>query len=329
MKERKADHIKMAFDSRVSRDFQDRRFYYEPMLKAHTAGIPGPVHFGEQQMNAPVWIASMTGGTPKASLINTNLAKACKEFGLGMGLGSCRIILEDDTYFEDFNMRPLIGNQPLFANLGIAQIENIILEDRYIVIEDLIKRLKADGLIIHVNPLQEWFQPEGDKLKKPPIETIKTLLNKVSYPLIVKEVGQGFGYESLKSLLELPLLAVEFGAFGGSNFVKMELQRSENQNYKSFEPFSRIGHDAEDMLEMTNEIIQKYLIHTKHLIISGGIRNCLDGYYLIRKSHLPSIYGMASEFLRHAQDDYNILREFVSSQLQALELAYNYLTIRQ
>ena len=166
----------------------------------------------------------MTGGTKLAGTINRNLAMACNEFGMGMGLGSCRIIMEDDTYFEDFNMRAIIGDDlPLWANLGIAQIEELVGKKQEDKAAELVEKLRADGLIIHVNPMQEWFQPEGDILTCPPLDTIKRFLDSFSVPVIVKEVGQGMGPESLRELLQLPLQAIEFAAFGGTNFARVEL----------------------------------------------------------------------------------------------------------
>src|SRR5690606_18585640 len=118
----------------------------------------------------------------------------------------------------DFDWRQTIGSElPFYANLGIAQIE-VLLEERAIErVHALVERLGADGLIIHVNPLQEWFQPEGDRLRVSPLETIQRFLEIAPYPVIVKEVGQGMGPASLRALLTLPLAAVEFGAFGGTN----------------------------------------------------------------------------------------------------------------
>ena len=96
-----------------------------------------------------------------------------------------------------------------------------------------------------------------------------------------------------------------------------------------FEPLSNIGEDALTMVTLTNQIVAEEPPVCKELIISGGIKNFLDGYYLIGKSSLPAIYGMASAFLKHAQGDYEQLREFVQAQVKGLEMAYAYLSIRQ
>ncbi len=104
----------------------------------------------------------MTGGTEMARHINRNLAEACAEFGLGMGLGSCRPLLEGNERFEDFDLRPIIGaDRPLYANLGVAQLEELFAAKEGQRIVDLVGSIQADGLIVHVNPLQEWFRPRA------------------------------------------------------------------------------------------------------------------------------------------------------------------------
>ena len=247
-----------------------------------------------------------------------------------MGLGSCRIIMEDDTYFEDFNMRRIIGDHlPLWANLGIAQVEELIEKKQVFKATVLVEKLQADGLIVHVNPMQEWFQPEGDILAKPPMDTIRRLLDQFRFPVIVKEVGQGMGPESLRQLLGLPLQAIEFAAFGGTNFARVELLRNERSDQSLYEPLSRIGEDASSMIDYVNHFVSMEDPVCKELIISGGIKTFLDGYYLVKKSVLPSVYGMASTFLSYARGDYDKLRDFVHSQVKGLEMAYAYLSIRE
>ena len=168
--DRKREHIQLAFDSRTTVDEQDRRFNYEPMLAAHPENMDLSVELLGKTMRTPIWVSSMTGGTDMARTINLNIARACREFGMGMGLGSCRRLLTDKTHWEDFNLRDEIGDlQPFWANLGISQIEEMVLSKSTQAIVDLVGELQADGLIVHINPLQEWFQPEGNQLKQSPL----------------------------------------------------------------------------------------------------------------------------------------------------------------
>lgn len=322
---RKKDHIELAFQSRVESGALDSRFYYEPMLAAHPQeGSLAPLTFLGKTLRAPIWVSSMTGGTALAGNINRNLARACAEFGLGLGLGSCRQLLYSDEYLADFDVRDIMGpGQPLFANLGVAQIEKLLEQKETERISALLQKLRADGLIVHVNPLQEAMQPEGDVFKRPPLETVQELLQNLDIKVIVKEVGQGFGPESLRALMRLPLAAIEFAAAGGTNFAKLELLRSDEAKQSVFGKISAVGHTAAEMLEWANAI-QKDLgtqCLVQHLIISGGVADFMDGYYLTQKSALPAVYGQASGFLKHAQGDYEALRSFVTSQVRGLELA--------
>jgi isopentenyl-diphosphate delta-isomerase len=329
--EKKKAHIDLALQSQTLRETMDTRFNYEPMLSAHPQGILKPFAFLGKTMRVPIWISSMTGGTEAAMLINRNLARVCNEFGLGMGLGSCRILLEDNLYPEHFLLRKYIGDEvPFYANLGIVQIGKALANNTVDRITEMIGRLQADGLMIHVNPLQEWLQPEGEVMLRTPIEIIKEFIERVDFPVIVKEVGQGMGPESLRQLMSLPLEAVEFAAFGGTNFASLELQRSNQQIQQMLKPLSLVGNDAYDMLDSVNKLVSENPdLPVKQIIISGGIKNFLDGYYFIRKSQVPAIYGQASMFLRYAREDYETLREFTLNQIRGLEIAHAYLTIRE
>jgi len=331
MEKRKKDHIDLALNSQSSAIEHDNRFNYEPMLKPHPKKDDLSIQFLGKTMKNPIWISSMTGGTEYAKIINTNLARATKEFGLGMGLGSCRTLLESDEYLSHFDLRDVIGDElPFYANLGISQVEQAIQQDNIKQIVDLVTKLRADGLVIHVNPIQEWLQPEGDILLQSPIETIKKLLEKSKLKVIVKEVGQGFGPESLKELLKLPLEAIELGAYGGTNFSKVELKRSMPIVQEMLEPFSKVGNSAAQMIEDINTIVENSSeVRCKQIIISGGIGSFLDGYYLMKKSQLPSIYGQASTMLRYAREDHEKLREYIQYQLKGLQMAYTYLTVKK
>ncbi len=330
MEQRKKDHIELAFSSQVASALADKRFNYEPLMSAHPIGETEPFIFLGKTMRVPMWVSSMTGGTSKARIINTNLARACHEFGMGMGLGSCRILLEKPEHFDDFNMRGIIGpDLPLYANIGIAQLESMLLTRSHERLTGLVEKLRADGLIIHVNPIQEWLQEEGDLLKQPPIETIEHFLSLTSLKIIVKEVGQGMGPASITRLMKLPIEAFEFAAFGGTNFSQVELARIQTQKLEEYDPLALIGHTAGEMLDFINCLANgnnEYACN--QLIISGGIRSFLDGYYFISKSTLPAIFGQASAFLRCAQGEYVDLQQFVARQINGLKFAKAYLSLR-
>ena len=329
---RKQDHIQLAFAAQVAANQLDGRFFYEPLLAAHPSASAWPEQpFLGKSLRAPLWVSSMTGGTRMARTINHNLARACGEFGMGMGLGSCRSLLRSNEHLSDFYVRPLMGEDlPLFANLGIAQVEQLLAQGEMALIRELVAKLEADGLIVHVNPLQEWLQPEGDRFRRAPIETIAELLALADFPIIVKEVGQGMGRESLRALMRLPLAAIDFAASGGTNFAKLELARSSAAQRELYGALAHVGHSATDMVGLANALLADMgeAAQCRQFIISGGIRSFLDGYYCIEKLRAPSVYGQASAFLKHAQGDYAELRAFVASQIEGLALAKAFLVVR-
>ncbi|MBE0647122.1 MAG: type 2 isopentenyl-diphosphate Delta-isomerase [Bacteroidales bacterium] len=330
MEQRKTDHIQLAFSSRVADIYSDNRFSYEPLLGSYAQGEIKPFPFLGKTFRVPIWVSSMTGGSRFARHINANLARACREFGMGMGLGSCRILLEDKSCFDDFNVRDILGpDQPLYANIGIVQLEEMLEDNSVDRLSELVASLRADGLIIHVNPIQEWLQREGQILKHPAIDSIEQLLSLTEVKIIVKEVGQGMGAESIKRLLRLPLEAIELAAFGGTNFAKVELSRGTPQNQDRYEPLTYVGHHALDMVETINICVDSgEQVSCRQLIVSGGIRSFLDGYYFISKSKLPSIYGQASKLLHYAMDDYQDLESYLTDQVNGLKFARAFLRIR-
>lgn len=322
--ERKQDHIQLAFQSQVESLYIDKRFSYEPMLAAHpTENLPAFTFLGKQ-IQTPIWVSSMTGGTEKAYQINANLARACKIFGMGMGLGSCRSLLESNDRLHDFDFRKIIGDDlPFYANIGIAQLELLIKENKLHLIDGLVDKLSADGIIIHVNPLQEWLQPEGDKITEAPIKTLQYFLDKTKQKVIVKEVGQGFGKESLRALVQLPIHAIEFAAHGGTNFSMLELLRSDANKLASYKALTQIGHSAEEMTSYINNLKSELgnSFVCDEFIISGGVKNFLDGFYLMEKLNAASVYGQASTLLQYAEISYEAVEQFLHHQIEGLKLA--------
>jgi isopentenyl-diphosphate Delta-isomerase len=323
---RKEDHLSMAQASQVSSNERDHRFFYEPMLSAHPQSKNTQSVFGSWSFDFPLWISSMTGGAQHAQKLNSIMASACEEFQLGMGLGSCRPMLEDKSMVKDFNVRHLMPTRPLFANFGIAQIESSIQKKSVNQIHDIVETLKADGLIIHVNPLQEWFQEGGDLISTPPIETVKSFLESASYPVIVKEVGHGIGPESLRALMNLNLFAIEFAAFGGTNFSNLEAKRSKHQRADAM---IYVGHTAREMMGFVQNILKNEpSVLCQKFIVSGGIQSSLDGY--LYTAQLPqSLFGMANKILQHALTGESALREYLKVQKEQYLMAQAFLKVSE
>jgi isopentenyl-diphosphate Delta-isomerase len=321
--QRKESHLDLAFKAQAGVQTLDQRFNYEPLFFSHPKSSDSwPHQFLGFTLDFPLWVSSMTGGTEKAGLINKRLATLCGKYKLGMGLGSCRPLLNGEERLKDFSLREYMGNQPLLANLGIAQVEELQDEKRTHLIHDLIKKLSADGLIIHINPLQEWLQPEGDRFTRSPLETIRRFMDEADYPVIVKEVGQGMGPLSLKALLELPIAGIEFGAYGGTNFSKLEGLRGSVSEEKL--KFTQVGHSAEEMIEVLNALPTR----NKEFIISGGIRSVLDGYALKQNMKSNALIGMAAAFLGPAMESETALEDYFLNAREALLTAKGLLSLK-
>ena len=324
---RKQDHIELTFQSQVSQRTNDD-LYYEPLFGSHTKQDLS-LNFLGQRLKAPLWVSSMTGGTEKAQFINKNLARACSKFGLGMGLGSCRSLLNSDERLNDFDVRKEIGDFPLYANLGIAQLAELVENNQISNIDEMINKLQADGLIIHINPLQEAMQEEGDFLHMSPIDILNKFFDKNKIEkIIIKEVGQGFGPKSLEALLKMPIKGIELAGFGGTNFTYLEHARhskSESGTKDPLKDFAHLGHTASEMIDWLNELSIKHG-SDQDIIISGGIKTVLNGFLLMKKCKLNSVIGFASPYLKYALIGEEALDEFIESQVYALNLAENFIS---
>ena len=323
--QRKDDHITLAQKSLIKTSMLDQRFFYEPMLSAHPqAKLSGQTIFGKTVM-APFWISSMTGGSDRAHGLNRVLAKMANKYKIGMGLGSCRCLIDNSERFDDFNLRGILGDDlPFFANIGIAQLEEINLnQDKRNFFLSQIRNLGVDGLIIHVNPLQEWLQPEGDRFSLSPVKSISNFIEHCSeIKIIVKEVGQGFGPRSMKEILRLPIAGIEFASFGGTNFSRLEMLRGDKKAHQSSLAF--VGHSVEEMIGFFNSCDSSGV----DVILSGGVTNFLDGYYYQQLINANSVIGMAGEVLKYALQGEIALDDFIAHQVEGYKFASQFLTTK-
>lgn len=331
LSQRKAEHIRLSLsrDQERGEVLTDDRFDYEPLLgHQNLDDIDISVEFLNKKFHAPLWISSMTGGTGEAGQINRRLARGAARFGLGMGVGSLRPLLEGDRKgkrMEDYHLRPLLGaDRPLYGNLGIVQVGALLQEKRVWHLSDLLGQLDYDGLIIHINPLQEWYQKEGELLNRTPLSIIEDFLAQFSLPLLVKEVGQGMGPRSLHGLMELPLAAIELSGSGGSNFAHLEWERS---GRKKPGELAWVGHRAREMVDWINER-GEVPGGCNQFILSGGIRSFLDGYYLMEKLNFDSVYGQAAPVLERAAVSQEELDQYLRDQFLGLKMAKSFLRVR-
>lgn len=315
IKKRKTAHIKLVNKAQTPVSKLDNRFNYEPLLANHVEKYS--YNFLGEEIGAPIFLSSITGGTNKSRKINNNISIASNELNLPMGLGSIRPLLDNpnDNSF-------IMGNKLTFANIGIAQLY------RWEEINRVINKLKLFGLIIHINPLQEWCQPDGDVYKKTPLEILNKYLGKIESKIIIKEVGCGFGPKSIKALLELPINVLDLSGYGGTNFTKMELLRQSKKIRDFYAPLNSIGVSNKSMINYINKYIDNGIGLDKSFIVSGGIQNFLDGYYYNSLLNSSSIYGYAGKILKHAIKKADYLIDFLRMEIQGYNLSRSYLTIK-
>jgi isopentenyl-diphosphate Delta-isomerase len=174
------------------------------------------------RLRAPFLVASMTGGTERARAINERLAAAAEQHGVGMGLGSGRAVLEDASLLPAYRTR---ARPPLLlANLGAVQLRRGIGPAD---IERLVGLLGADGVILHLNPLQEAIQPGGDTTFAGLGDAIRRVVERLApRPVVVKEVGFGLDPDDVAQLVEAGVAAVDVAGAGGTNWASVEADRA-------------------------------------------------------------------------------------------------------
>ena len=85
--------------------------------------------------------------------------QAAQHYGVAMGLGSQRAGIQHPEVADTFKVRSVAPDILLFANLGAVQF-NYGYDVEHCI--EAVQMIEADALILHLNPLQEAVQPEGD-----------------------------------------------------------------------------------------------------------------------------------------------------------------------
>lgn len=169
-------------------------------------------------LRAPFLIGAMTGGEERGARINRTLAEAAEHLGLGMMLGSQRVMLERPQALASFQVRRVAPSTLLVGNLGLVQLnKGYGLEH----LEQAVSLVGADALALHLNPLQEATQG-GDTDFRGLLGKLRSLLPRVPFPVMLKEVGHGIGREVAQQLLDLPIAALDVAGAGGTCWAKVE-----------------------------------------------------------------------------------------------------------
>lgn len=267
LEKRKTEHISIVLNQKVEPQdscFGRWRLPYRSLPEINYGEIDTQCTFLGKMLRFPFLISSMTGGPRKARIINQHLAIAAEQAGVALGLGSMRIILRDPAAIASFKVRHLCPSVPLLANMGLVQLNYGYGADD---INRIVDAIGADGIFLHVNPLQEAIQPEGDTCFAGLLARLAEVLPKVKVPVVIKEVGAGIDPGSARRLREIGVEWIDVAGTGGTSWAMVEGYRRSD---RLGEVFQSVGLPTDEALMGAAQI--KGL----RLIGSGGIRNGLD-----------------------------------------------------
>ncbi|MGQ9836642.1 MAG: type 2 isopentenyl-diphosphate Delta-isomerase [Cyanobacteriota bacterium] len=292
--ERKQDHLDIVLQQDVSAKgirtgFE--RFFFEHVAlpELHLEQINLSSDFLGKRLQAPLLISSMTGGTDSAHEINLHLAAAAQHLGIAMGVGSQRAALEHPELAWTYQVRKVAPDILLLANLGAVQLNYGYGLDQA---RRAVEMIEADGLILHLNPLQEAVQPHGDPDWCGLYGRIEQLVAQLPVPVVVKEVGNGLSVRVARQLVECGVAVLDVAGAGGTSWSEVEAHRQPNSLRQ------RIAHTfvgwgiptALSLLEIRRQLPDVLLV------ASGGIRNGIDVAKAIRLG--ANLVGMAAPVLQ-------------------------------
>lgn len=271
--ERKADHIRINLEedvrSRISTGLEKYRFEHQALPEINLEDVDTRVQVFGKTLGAPILISSMTGGTEEAARVNRHLAEAAQAMGVAMGVGSQRVALEHPERATTFQVRSWAPDILLFANLGAVQLNYGYTVDHCRRAVDMIQ---ADGLILHLNPLQEALQPEGETRFAGLLRKIEAVCRALEVPVIVKEVGWGISGRVARMLADAGVAAIDVAGAGGTSWSQVEMHRAPDDWH------ARLAAVFVDWGIPTAESLVQVREAVPHLPVfaSGGLRTGVD-----------------------------------------------------
>lgn len=314
---RKREHIETVLSSDVgakgvSTGFD--RFFFE-----HNA-LPGlsldEIDLGAEvlgkRLDAPLLISSMTGGAAKARDINLRLAEAAQRLGIAMGLGSQRAALERDELADTYRVRAVAPDILLFANVGAVQLNYGFGADE---IRRAVDMIEADAVFLHLNPLQEAVQAEGDRDWRGLFEKIEALIPGLGIPVVVKEVGNGLSAALVRRLADIGVAAIDVAGAGGTSWSEVEAHRQAD-------PFVRhVAHTFAGWGIPTALALMeaRRAVPDLPVFASGGLRDGIDVAKAIRLG--ASMCGVAAPVLGSATGTAETVADRMAGFIAELRIA--------
>ncbi|RMT84105.1 type 2 isopentenyl-diphosphate Delta-isomerase [Pseudomonas viridiflava] len=273
-------------------------------LSTRLLGIP---------LRAPLLISSMTGGAQRSVAINRHLAQAAQHLGIAMGVGSQRVGLRSpNDQGLTRELRRLAPDIALLSNIGAAQLLEV---DGPELARRAVDALQANALIIHLNPLQEAVQAEGDRDWRGVLNAIARTVDSVGVPVIVKEVGAGLSVPVARALVEAGVQVLDVAGKGGTSWAAIEGERATRPaDRKVAMAFAHWG--IPTAMSLIN--VRQALPHTT-LIASGGIRDGIDAAKAIRLG--ADLVGQAAGVLQEALESESAVIEHFETIIRQLRIA--------
>lgn len=295
LQQRKADHIRINLEqdvrSALTNGLEKYRFIHEALPELNLDEVDTSLTLFGKHLAAPILISSMTGGTPQAGAINRRLAEAAQAARIAMGVGSQRVALEDASQAKTFQVRRYAPDILLFANLGAVQLNYGYGIDQC---RRAVEMIQADGLILHLNPLQEAVQADGNTRFANLARRIEEVCKRLDVPVIVKEVGWGISKRTARLLANCGVAAIDVAGAGGTSWSQVEMHRAGDEFTRQLAAtFVGWGIPTADSIVNVRRAAPHMLIFA-----SGGLRDGLDIAKCIALG--ASLGGMAGTFLRAA-----------------------------
>lgn len=308
IKDRKKDHVELSVSGEVdyqrSAGFEQYRFIHNALPEVDVEDISTEASLLDRTFAFPLFISSMTGGYTDAGAVNAIIAEFCEDYNLPFGVGSQRIMLESRDAVSSFAVvREKAPSAFIAANIGGAQLVGGLSRDN---LELLISSIEADAVIVHLNPLQELMQPEGDRKFKGIEAGIRQLCSDSSVPVIVKETGAGISASVAERLLQAGVAVIDVAGAGGTSWAKVENERVSNKNPDN--DFNDWGIPTLECVHQVQELKGNYNFE---LIASGGIRS---------SHHIARSLCLGADFAAAAQP---VIKAVVENGYEGLETLYH------
>jgi isopentenyl-diphosphate delta-isomerase len=315
-RDRKLEHIRLALENRMqlaSRFFDEYAFEHEALPEIDMAEIEVATSFLGKQLRAPLLVSSMTGGTEEAARINRHLAQAAERTGVALGVGSQRKGLEDPVSAASFLVRDVAPTVPLLGNLGAVQLNYGMGIEECRAAVDMIG---ADALALHLNPLQEAIQPEGQCDFKGLLPKIARLVGELEVPIVVKEIGCGLSAKTARALLDHGVRYLDTAGLGGTSWARIEAARADDLDLG--ELFADWGVASPESIRQIAELRRRDQIDDMTLIGSGGIRTGIDVAKAIALG--ADLVGLAQPFLEAAMVSADRVAEKIERTVRELRI---------